>query len=182
LDHSDEFLHTHHADHPADIIGENRQAHLCFDILEAFGQEVRGAHPRFERSEWMLNCRPSDRHGFRKIVQSSEHGVDNIFVHPAFDTPLFARRAFGFNRTDRASIRPVNLHVFALLNRHEAIGHLLTAWALIAIILRPIEEVVLTKAARSFRARGVRLTKVALRKSLFWFQADTSFLVIKKEV
>ena len=46
LDHSDKSRYAHHADHSADIIGENREAHLCFDVLEAFGQEVGRPHPR----------------------------------------------------------------------------------------------------------------------------------------
>ena len=45
LDHSDKSRYSEHANHSADVIGKNREAHLCFDVFEAFSQEVRCAHP-----------------------------------------------------------------------------------------------------------------------------------------
>ena len=115
----------------------------------------------------MLDGRSPDGHGFGKVVQSSKHIIDNIFIDPAFNPPLFSRCAFGFDRTGLTSIRPVNLHVASLFNGHKPVCHFLATWALIAIVFRLVEEVVFAKAACSFRARCIRLRHISCRAQLF---------------
>lgn len=111
----------------------------------------------------MFNRRPSDGHSLGKFIEAFQHRVDNIFIDPSLNPPLFSRCAFRFDWTDVTSIGPVNLHVFALFNRHEAISHLLSARALIGVVFGLIEEVVFAKAARSFRAGCVRLGQISSR-------------------
>ena len=114
----------------------------------------------------MFNGRPSDGHSFGQFIEAFQHSVDYIFIDPALNPPLFARRAFGFDGADITSIGPVDLHVFALLDRHEAIRHLLTTGTLITVVLGLIEEVMFTKAARSFRTRRVRLGHLSCRAQI----------------
>src|SRR5712671_5808562 len=50
--------HTDDRDHPLYVVGQNVEAHLGSDLVERPGQEVGGAHPGLEGSEWMLEvCR-----------------------------------------------------------------------------------------------------------------------------
>lgn len=43
-------------EHSLQVVGQNLQAHLGSHARKSFGQEVRGSHPRFQRSEHMLDC------------------------------------------------------------------------------------------------------------------------------
>ncbi len=50
-DRFDERFDAHDGDEAFDIIGENREAHLCGDVFDAFGEEVARSHPAFECSK-----------------------------------------------------------------------------------------------------------------------------------
>jgi hypothetical protein len=45
------------------IVGEYAERHLARDLRQRLHQEVRRAHPHFERTEGMLNCLASAAHG-----------------------------------------------------------------------------------------------------------------------
>lgn len=117
--------------------------------------EVRYAHPRFERTKRMFDRCPADSHGLRQSIQPLEHGVSDIFIRPAFNPSLFSCRAFRLNRTGPASISLVNLHILALLNRCEAVTHILPRWTLITIVLGLIDKIMFAKEANFARILGI---------------------------
>lgn len=51
--------------HPFEIVGQNMKAHFGSHMPFSLHQEMRVAHPGFERAEWVL-CRAATRaHPFR---------------------------------------------------------------------------------------------------------------------
>jgi hypothetical protein len=56
------FLKAKNAEYSFKVVGQYVQAHLCADIGQPLGQEVRVPHPMFERAEHMLYSSASHHH------------------------------------------------------------------------------------------------------------------------
>jgi hypothetical protein len=57
------------------------------------GQEVCRSHPRFERTEGVFDGLPTQSRGLRRAVQALLHRLENVFVLPTGDSPIFAAAA-----------------------------------------------------------------------------------------
>jgi len=90
---------TEDRDHSLQFIGQDEEAHLGSDLVEGPGQEVGGAHPRFEGSERVFDGLSSHAHGLGHAVEPVLHPVEHVLIHPALDAPQLGRRAPGFERT-----------------------------------------------------------------------------------
>lgn len=49
-------LRAEYVDRSFHVVCQHVQAHLRSDARMHCGQEMRGAHPELERTEWVLNC------------------------------------------------------------------------------------------------------------------------------
>ena len=78
------------------------EAHLGSDLVEGPGQEVGGAHPRFEGSKRVFDGLSSHTHGLGHAVEPVLHPVEHVLIHPALDDPPLGRGAPGPERTGKA--------------------------------------------------------------------------------
>ena len=51
----EQLRHSEDRHHPLQIVGEDVQRHLGRDVFQGLHLEVRGAHPRLDRPEWVLD-------------------------------------------------------------------------------------------------------------------------------
>ncbi len=94
---------------PLHVVGEHIEAHFCAESNELTRQEMRRAHPLFERPEVMLNSPFSDSHHVWCMVHSTLHFFKHGFVFPATDPPLLTRRALRLQRATLAFKTPVTV-------------------------------------------------------------------------
>jgi hypothetical protein len=52
------------------------ERHLCPDLRKRLGQEVRGAHARLDRAEWMLDRLATLAHGLRVRIKTRDEVED----------------------------------------------------------------------------------------------------------
>ena len=70
------------ADYPFHIVGQDVERHFGADVFECSHLEVRRAHPRLYRAEWMLVRRVS--------IEPSLHALKDGFVLPTCDPSFLA--------------------------------------------------------------------------------------------
>ena len=85
-------------DYARQVVSENRERHLGSDLWQRFHQEVRSSHACFDRAEGMLDRLTPQAHRLRICVESSLHGVQQMFMLPSCDAPLRPCRALRFER------------------------------------------------------------------------------------
>ncbi len=90
LNRSEQLRHSEDRHHPLQIVGQNVQRHLGCDVLQRLHLEVRGAHPRLDRSEGMLDGLAPQRHLVRVIVEPLLDPLEDPLVFPATDAALLA--------------------------------------------------------------------------------------------
>ncbi len=73
-----------------DVIGQDCQAGLGGDVLEAARSEVGGAHPSLDGAEYVLNSASPDRHGVGHCVKAALHLVEHCLMLPSSDALLLA--------------------------------------------------------------------------------------------
>src|SRR6185503_5953376 len=98
-DRCDERFDADDVHHPRQIVGEHGEGHLGGDLRQGFRQEVGGAHPRLHRAEWMLDGLAALTHLLRVLIEPALDGLEDMFMLPAWDPALAARRALWFERT-----------------------------------------------------------------------------------
>ena len=106
---------------PGQIIGQDRKCHFGGNFWKRFRQEVCSSHARLHRAERMLDCLPTLAHRFGVCIKALLHRVEQMLVLPAWNAPLRARRALGFERTILTSRSPVAPYQFAVLLAGKAI-------------------------------------------------------------
>src|SRR5262249_30325018 len=68
------------------IVRVHRECHLGGNFRQGLRQEVRGAHPRLHRTEWMFNGLAPRTRGFRARVETFLSRLQ-VLVLPACDPP-----------------------------------------------------------------------------------------------
>ena len=70
------------ADYPFHIVGQDVERHFGADVFECSHLEVRRAHPRLYRAEWMLDSLAAKAHFRRVSIEPSLHALKDGFVLP----------------------------------------------------------------------------------------------------
>lgn len=133
------------------------QAHLGAHMLEGLRQEVRRAHPVFQRAKDMFHRAPAQRHRIGLVVQSLLHSVQDTFVLPAFDAPVTGGRALTFDRAARTGTGPVGAQGEVVLDRIKAVDGTLPGGAPVFVVLRDVDEVGLVEPPLGLGIGGLRL-------------------------
>ena len=68
-------------------------------------------HPSFQAAEGMLYRLPADAHAVGRFVQTSLHGIENLFMFPTANTPIVAGRTLSFNIALRTMRAPVTIQL-----------------------------------------------------------------------
>jgi hypothetical protein len=110
LDHS---FHSQDIQHPFQIVGGNRQAHLRFHHLQPPGQEIPLVHTAFHRAKRTLDDPLSTPHLLRMKTVPAFHVVQDPFFGSPGDPAAagFPLRAFRPSPTTAASGRGVIVDV-----------------------------------------------------------------------
>src|SRR4051812_20330367 len=104
----------------------------------------------------------------RLPVQPALHGLEDIFVLPAGDAPLFGRRALGLERAALAAGQvPVAVQREALLDARHAAGERFACGAAVGVLLADVDEVLLAEAAVGLGPGGQRPGDVRRGPGLF---------------
>ena len=103
----DQRLYSEDLHYSLQVVRKDMQAHLRTDSGQCLGQEMRLAHPGFQRAEDMLYRSAADFHGFRCLRQPRQHSLQDMFMLPATDAPIVVRRALRLNRTPGAGGSPI---------------------------------------------------------------------------
>lgn len=78
----------------SEVVRKHMEAHLGADMLTCLHQEVRRAHPEFQRTEWVFNGLTAYAHHVRLLVEALLHRLDDGLMFPAlYPASLFARCA-----------------------------------------------------------------------------------------
>lgn len=133
------------------------QAHFRADSGQCSGQEVRRAHPIFERAKRVLHGLAAHAHHLWLAIQPLLHGFQDCFVPPAFESAITARGAATAYRAARAGRTPVSIQLEAIFHRREALDCTLPSRTLVLIISGYVDEVLFTKTPFSLAAGGHRL-------------------------
>jgi hypothetical protein len=83
------------------------QRHLARNARQRLHQEVRGAHPGFNRAERMLDHLAPLAHGLWVLVEPALHRLEDGLMLPARDPALFGWRALALDRAVRAGGGPI---------------------------------------------------------------------------
>ena len=70
------------------------QTHFRADIFQLPGQKMGCSHPGFESAERVLNRLASYSHAIWSVIQTSLHGLKNVFMFPSAHTSIGAWSAF----------------------------------------------------------------------------------------
>ena len=125
-DHRHQRSHTEDRDHSLQVVGQDVKAHFGSDLVEGPGQEVGGAHPRFEGPERVLDGLSSHAHGLGHAVEPGLHPVEHVLILPALDDPPLGRRASGSERTGEAGAQvAVAVEVFGVIHAAMDFGEFL---------------------------------------------------------
>ena len=123
-------------------------SHLGSDLVERPGQEVGGAHPRFEGSERVFDGLSSHAHGLGHAVEPSLHPVEHVLILPALDDPPLGRRAPGSERTGEAGAQvTVAVEVFRVIRAATDFGEFCARRAGVMVVLGVVDEVLSGKEA-----------------------------------
>lgn len=109
----------------------------------------------FDGSERMLH-RPSPQpHHLGLSVEPLLHRFQHFLMLPSRDTPVFAGRALGFERTARASRGPIFVYGHAILDRSEAPDSTLSGRTAKFVVSYDVDKVLFVKEplARLFDVR-----------------------------
>jgi hypothetical protein len=83
------------------------QRHLGGDVLRRLHLEVRGAHPRFDRAEWVFDGLAAQRYPAGIIVETLLDSLEDVLVLPPFDAAFLARRAPVLDGAALTAARPI---------------------------------------------------------------------------
>ena len=89
------------------IVGQDVQRHFGADVLERFHLEVRRSHPRFYRTEGMLDRLAPLAHLLRAFVEPALHRLENVLMLPPGDPSLLAGGATVLDGAALAGVGPV---------------------------------------------------------------------------
>ena len=118
------------------------EAHLGSDLVEGPGQEVGGAHPRFEGAKRVFDGLSSHAHGLGHAVAPVLHGVKDAFVFPALDPLYFLRGAPRLERTGEASGQMmVLIDITRAVGSDPPPGQVLAGRAGVVILLGVVDEI-----------------------------------------
>ena len=79
----DQRLYSEDLHYSLQVVRKDMQAHLRTDSGQCLGQEMRLAHPGFQRAEDMLYRSAADFHGFRCLRQPRQHSLQDMFMAPS---------------------------------------------------------------------------------------------------
>jgi hypothetical protein len=96
--HPKHLTDTEDAHHALQIVRQHMKAHLGAYTRKRLGEKVRGAHPELDRAKGMFHRAPSHPHDIWLPIEPLLHGIENIRMFPALDTPVFAGRALAPDR------------------------------------------------------------------------------------
>src|SRR6185369_2780691 len=112
------------------------------DLVEGPGQEMGGAHPGFEGSEWVLDGLSPHAHGLGHAVDPVLHGVKNAFVFPALDPLHSLGGAPRLERTGEASGQmTVLIDVARAVGSDPPPGQVLAGRAGVMILLGVVDKI-----------------------------------------
>ena len=123
------------------VVGQDMQTHFGADLGQSLHEKVRRPHPRFKRTERMLDGLPPDARSLRHLVQSSLHRLQDVLVLPARDAPVFSSRTLRFDRAFRTCGGPVFVDDHTVLDRAKAPDCALTRRTLVLVIGGDVAEV-----------------------------------------
>src|SRR5262249_61195888 len=86
-------------DDPCQIIGQDRESHLGSYFGKRFGEEVCRSHAGLHRAERMLDCLATLAHGLWVCIKALLHSLEQMFILPSRNPPLWPGRALCFERT-----------------------------------------------------------------------------------
>src|SRR5262249_38747863 len=103
----------------------------------------------------MLDRLAACTHRLRVFIEPLLRGFENVLVLPAWNASLVARRAFRFQLTIRAGVRPITPHHLAILLGRHAIAQLLAGRTAIDILGGIVDEVLLAETTIRLRTRCI---------------------------
>src|SRR5262245_32068607 len=101
----------------------------------------------------MLDRLAACTHRLRIFIEPLLRGFENVLVLPAWNASLVARRAFRFQQTMWAGVRPITPHHLAILLGRHAIAQLLAGRTAIDILGGIVDEVLLAETTIRLRTR-----------------------------
>jgi hypothetical protein len=132
----------HPGDHSLDVIGQDEEAHLGSDFVEGPGQEVGGAHPRFEGAKRVFDGLSSHALGLGHAVEPMLHGVKDGIVFPALDPLHFLGGAPRLEGAGEASGQmTVLIDVARAIGSDPPLGQVLAGRAGVVILLGVVDEI-----------------------------------------
>ena len=102
-----EWANAHDVDDAGEIVGENAEGDLRFDVFQLLRQEMRCAHAHLDGSERMLDGLAADAHGLRVLIETALHVLQEVLVLPARNDPPRAGGAACLQRAGSAFCRRV---------------------------------------------------------------------------
>jgi hypothetical protein len=91
----------------------------------------------------MFDCLSTLAHRFWVCVEAPLHGLEQMFMLPSRNPPLWACGALGFERTVLAGCGPVASYPLAIFLIREPIRQAFVSWTAIGVLLRLIDKVLL---------------------------------------
>ena len=89
----------------------------------------------------MLEGFAAHTHGLRVLIEPLGHGLDDVFVFPAFDAALVGCCALILERACAAPLRQADPHFLAIFISGEMMLQLLAGRAAIDIVLGQIDKI-----------------------------------------
>ena len=158
------------------VVGEHAQRHLGADVLQPLHQEVGGAHPGLDGPEGMLDRLAPLTHGPRVLIEPPLDGFKDIFVLPARDAALLARRALVLHGAASADVGPIAAQGQSPFFARAAIAQARAGRADIDVLFGEVAEVLLAEAALGLSPRGQRLGQGELGVGIAGFGQRSPFL------
>src|SRR5258706_9862227 len=107
LQHPQHLANAEYPHHALDVVSKHMKTHFRTYTWQSLRQEVRSTHPHLERTERMLHRPAAHSHAVGGAIQSVLHCLENGFVLPTRDAPIFTGRALRFDRAARTSRGPI---------------------------------------------------------------------------